>query len=398
MPAERDYRISRWTAEFADSATEADFRKAIEAAWARATRIAMAVAALVFFAFTLTDYLNMGTSQQYAVVFLTRLGISLFGLAAAFYAKRFAVWLVNGTIPTVVVFTALCAFVLIAPYRGLTPGWLGMSMMTMLLGIYVFIPNRFSLSIALGLLGTAGFLWQVVLRYPMEWNFAMNYLLLLAVTNLLGGITVYRVNWQLREQYISTLTLREANTHLQHEIGTRQALEARLRDIASLDDLTGIANRRQFFERAERELAAAQRRGQKLSLLLLDIDYFRQINDRYGHVRSDEVLRTLVRVCQGYLQEGEWLARFGGEELVAVLPRLVWAEAIRRAEDLRQAVEQAPTELADATLTFTISIGVAELRPDESLGMLLRRADAALNTAKAAGRNQVNGTPAAFPA
>lgn len=398
MPAGQDYRISRWTAEFADPAAEADFRKAIEAAWARATRIAMAVAALIFFTFTLTDYFNMGASRQYALVFFTRLGISLFGLAAAFYAKRFAGWLVNGAIPTIVVFTALCAFVLIAPYRGLSPGWLGMSMMAMLLGTYVFIPNRFGLSIAMGLLGTAGFLWQVITSYPMEWNFAMNYLLLLAVINLLGGITVYRVNWQLREQYIATLTLRKANAQLEDEIVTRQALEQRLRNMAMLDDLTGIANRRQFFGWAERELLAAQRQGKKLSLLLVDIDHFRQINDRYGHVRSDEVLRALVNICQDWLKEGEWIARFGGEELVALLPQLDLTAATERAEHLRRAVEQAVIDVVDATLHCTISIGVAELKAEDSLGMLLRRADAALNSAKAAGRNQVNAAPAIFPA
>ncbi|MEW5892880.1 MAG: diguanylate cyclase [Pseudomonadota bacterium] len=384
-----DYRISRWTAEFADPATETAFRTEIQDAWAQATRLAMAVAALVFFTFTITDYLNMGASRQYTVVFVTRLAVSLFGLAAAFSAKRFSAYLVNGVIPSAVVFTALCAFVLIIPYRPFSPGWHGMSMMAMLLGIYVFVPNRFVLSIGMALLGTAGFLWQVLSHFYMQFNYVVTLMLLMSVINLLGGITVYRVNRMLREQFCTASTLREANERLSAEIATRQQLEGELREMALRDDLTGSANRRQFFDQAERELVATRRQGQSVSLLLFDIDHFRQINDRYGHVRSDEVLRTLTQACRGWLQGSEWLARVGGEEFAVLLPGVGLSDALARAELLRQLLEQTPVNLVDVTLYFTVSIGVAEAQPGESLGMLMRRADSALHAAKQAGRNRV---------
>lgn len=389
MASERDYRISPWTAEFVAADTEAAFRADIQPAWARATHLALMVAALVFFVFTVTDYLNMGASGQYGIVFFTRLAVSLFGLAAAFSARRFAAQLVNGMIPSVVVFTALCAFVLIIPYRPFSPGWHGMSMMAMLLGVYVFVPNRFALSIGMGLLGTAGFLWQVLTHFDMAANFVFTLLLLMAVINLLGGITVYRFNKMLREQFCAASTLREANERLSSEIAARQRLEAELREMALRDDLTGAANRRQFFDQAERELAGTRRQGQSVCLLLLDIDHFRQINDRYGHVRSDEVLRALMQAGRGWLQGTEWLARVGGEEFAVLLPGVGLSDALERAEQLRQLLEQTPVDLVDATLYFTVSIGVAEAQAGESLGMLMRRADSALHAAKQAGRNRV---------
>ncbi|NWG86186.1 MAG: GGDEF domain-containing protein [Hydrogenophilaceae bacterium] len=398
MATDWDYRISLWTAEFADPGTEAAFRADIQEVWAKATHLALMVAALVFFVFTVTDYLNMGAGAEYSVVFSTRLAVSLFGLAAAFYAKRFAAQLVSGLIPTAVVFTALCAFVLIIPYRPFSPGWHGMSMMAMLLGIYVFVPNRFVLSVSMALLGTVGFLWQVLSHFYMAANYVLTLLLLMSVINLLGGITVYRVNRMLREQFCTASTLRDANERLSGEIAARQRLEAELRGMALRDDLTGAANRRQFFDQAERELASARRQGQAVSLLLLDIDHFRQINDRYGHVRSDEVLRALTEACRGWLQGTEWLARVGGEEFAVLLTDVGQTNALERAERLRQTLEHTPVNLVDATLYFTVSVGVAEAQAGESLGMLMRRADSALHAAKLAGRNRVMSASITTPA
>jgi diguanylate cyclase (GGDEF)-like protein len=271
-------------------------------------------------------------------------------------------------------------------------------MMAMLLGIYVFVPNRFVISIGMGLLGTAGFLWQVLTHFEMASNYVFTLLLLMVVINLLGGITVYRFNKMLREQFCTASTLREANELLSNEIAERHRLEAELREMALRDDLTGAANRRQFFDQAERELAATRRQGQSVCLLLLDIDHFRQINDRYGHVRSDEVLRTLMQAGRGWLQGTEWLARVGGEEFAVLLPGVGLSDALERAEQLRHLLEQTPVDLVDATLYFTVSIGVAEAQSGESLGMLMRRADSALHVAKQVGRNRVLSADQAVPA
>lgn len=398
MTISQNHRISRWTAEFADQATEGDFRRAIQAVWTRSTRIALAIVATIFLIFAWSDYLRMGLSGPYAFVFFARFGVFLLGVLGFLFAGRYAKWVVNGAIPTVLVLAAHLVFVLIIPYRDISVGAIGMSMMTMLMGVYVFVPNRFMFSIGVGILATTGFIWEVMVTYDLGFANVIHFVMLMAFINLLGGIGVYRVNWQMREQYLTTVVLRESNAQLSSEIAARQRLEAELREMALRDDLTGLANRRQFFDQAERELQLARRQGQSASLLLLDIDHFREINGRYGHVRSDEVLRTLAVASRAWLQEGEWLARAGGEEFAVLLTGVGQSTAQERAEQLRQLLEQTPVNLVDATLYFTVSIGVAEVQANESLGMLMRRADVALQAAKAAGRNRVSCADASIAA
>ena len=170
-----------------------------------------------------------------------------------------------------------------------------------------------------------------------------------------------------------------------------RAAQAELRRLASIDELTGVANRRWFTAMASRELERCRRFNHQLSLLMLDIDHFKRVNDTYGHAVGDEVLKAYTRVLEGNLRSVDLLGRLGGEEFAAVLPESDAKAAGFTAERLRAAVEALDFTLEDGTpLRITTSVGIAIVaNGEETLDNLLARADAALYTAKRDGRNKV---------
>jgi diguanylate cyclase (GGDEF)-like protein len=176
----------------------------------------------------------------------------------------------------------------------------------------------------------------------------------------------------------------------------RQVANARrLRATALTDELTRLPNRRHIFLLGDAETRAARSRGTGYSVLALDVDFFKRINDRFGHEAGDTVLRRVAEAARGALREGDHLGRVGGEEFVAVLPGASPAAAVQVAERLRAAVEAAEFADVDPALGVTISVGIAAWEAaDGSFADALRRADESLYRAKAAGRNRVESAPA----
>ncbi len=180
------------------------------------------------------------------------------------------------------------------------------------------------------------------------------------------------------------------------EMDAEQLLERQ----ATTDALTGLLNRRQFENLAHRELSRALREKEKTSLLMMDIDKFKTINDTLGHDAGDEVLRTLAHVCAPHLREVDIFARLGGEEFAVFMPDTPLEGAHHVAERLRQALGAEPVKLeGDKSVSFTVSIGVAEWSDhSEDLPGLVKRADQCLYHAKQSGRNQVCTEAPAKPA
>ena len=163
-------------------------------------------------------------------------------------------------------------------------------------------------------------------------------------------------------------------------------------ELSNSDPLTGIPNRRQLFSRLEQEMSRSLRFGDELSILMIDVDLFKQINDSYGHTVGDSVLRGVALALQRNLRKVDMVARYGGEEFVAVLPRITRAEAVEVAEKLRAAVASTPLAQAPGgqQLSVTISVGVAAFGQDATdVSTLIEKADAALYEAKRAGRDRL---------
>lgn len=154
------------------------------------------------------------------------------------------------------------------------------------------------------------------------------------------------------------------------------------------DALTGLANRRYAGERIEAARAHAIRHGESLSLLMLDIDHFKQVNDRWGHANGDRVLAELANVLRDSLRAGDMAARVGGEEFLVLLPGDDLEQARDAAERIRARVAALRIALPGEMIATTVSIGIATLTAAESVGQLLGRGDIALYAAKRAGRNR----------
>lgn len=164
-----------------------------------------------------------------------------------------------------------------------------------------------------------------------------------------------------------------------------------LQELASTDPLTGVLNPRAFYEAANRMIRLAQRSESPFSVLFVDLDYFKQINDRFGHEAGDFVLRSVASCLAGQTRHSDVLGRIGGEEFAVFLPETDLDGALQLAEKLRAALEGMETGLADSkTVQITASVGVAQSSDrDASIAEILRRADNAMYLAKAKGRNQI---------
>ncbi|WP_336220261.1 sensor domain-containing diguanylate cyclase [Citrobacter amalonaticus] len=171
-----------------------------------------------------------------------------------------------------------------------------------------------------------------------------------------------------------------------HDITEQKRLEQALEEAAMHDALTGLLNRRQFFQLTDQGQMSHLSITQDYSLLLIDTDRFKSINDLYGHLKGDEVLCALARNLESCARKGDLVFRWGGEEFVLLLPRTPLETALQLAEDIRASV--AKIGLAGLP-RFTVSIGVAHHEPNESIDDLFKRVDSALYRAKNGGRNRV---------
>ncbi|MDP2560479.1 GGDEF domain-containing protein [Psychrobium sp. 1_MG-2023] len=159
---------------------------------------------------------------------------------------------------------------------------------------------------------------------------------------------------------------------------------------ASTDELTQLANRRAFMTTCSKELARSKRNNQPISVMIFDIDFFKKVNDRYGHHVGDIVLSKLANVCKESVRASDLVARLGGEEFAVLLPETTLAQAMQTAEKLRSKIEGIEfTGSWNDVINITVSIGVTEVRPEqETIEKPLIRADRALYRAKNSGRNK----------
>ncbi|MDF2096371.1 GGDEF domain-containing protein [Aquibaculum arenosum] len=183
--------------------------------------------------------------------------------------------------------------------------------------------------------------------------------------------------------------LTRLNTALQQEIVRGEELTEELRRQATVDMLTGTASRRHFFTLAERDLRNAQRFSETLAVLLIDLDHFKEINDRHGHAVGDEVLKHFGQVCNEVFRNIDTVGRLGGEEFAVLLPRTNAAAAEIVAARFLRHLSDSHVPLDDGTsLHYQASVGIAECHPeDDTIERALARADTALYLAKQSGRN-----------
>jgi len=193
------------------------------------------------------------------------------------------------------------------------------------------------------------------------------------------------------ENLLTRRELAEANEQLRANDERLKELNRILQDQAQRDEVTGLFNKRRLLEQIAAETTRARRYGELLACLMIDIDYFKQVNDELGHQAGDEVLRQFGALLHNRLRASDFVARYGGEEFTVLLPKTGQTGALRVAEQIRTCVDSHAFVLPMATVHITVSIGVSccvQASQMES-GKVLFRADTALYAAKGAGRNRV---------
>jgi diguanylate cyclase len=208
---------------------------------------------------------------------------------------------------------------------------------------------------------------------------------------LLGTMDQHQKQRDEREQEVAARlhSLAERVAHMEQEAqGYREHLEEQ-RQKALVDPLTGLPNRAAWSERLDHEVKQWQQHGNSLLLAMLDLDHFKRINDNYGHLAGDKVLKIIASVLRKRLRGTDFIARFGGEEFVLLMPSTVPAAGLKLLESLRASIEACPFHFKGEPVTITVSIGMTAFRPGEHGDQVLKRADQALYRAKNAGRNRV---------
>lgn len=312
---------------------------------------------------------------------------------------------VTGHLPLILSAAGALGVLPFAIIRWLSGDWLIASIDTIIvggfvfLGTYVYRTRRVRVaSIAIALLSVAGTLMSVYLRGTQQvfWAFpalmASFYLLkpreavalTLTMTALILPQLIRTMDAFLAGTIAITIIVTTAFAYAFSEINSRQQQQLML--LATRDPLTGAGNRRALEQKIAEVIATHLRSGLPASLMLIDLDHFKKINDHHGHAVGDQILRRLTEILNLRLRINDGLFRIGGEEFVVIAENKDRIGAARLAEQLRTLVEV--NELVPDS-TVTISLGVAEISANESIEDWLGRADAALYEAKRAGRNTI---------
>lgn len=266
---------------------------------------------------------------------------------------------------------------------------------SVLIMIYRRISNPLLLIFTIGITWFA--LSSLSFTYGMMWNhqwwlahlifaggfFILSYGVVMAYASTRSFSKVYS-----QAELLEQLRTEQARTE-EALVNLRRAND-QLEKLAATDPLTGVANRREFIRRTEQEMARSIRNEQTLSLILLDLDHFKAINDKYSHQAGDRVLLNIVKQIQIVLRPSDLLARIGGEEFCILLPETDMSQARLIAERLRLSIEELVTEYNGNIIRNTISVGVVQYHsPRDLIDNLMHRADALMYQAKAQGRNRV---------
>jgi len=392
---EQHERFDRRTAEFSDVDTERRFRQWLHFAAVRQARLALLIAISLIALFLVSDYYLLQTWDEFISSLLIRSLIFVSGLVTVMIISRCqsppqfdrALLLFQAFTITLLLF--------VLNFLKPDPDSAVLSLVTLSLGMYLFVPNRFIVATLLCLYLAGGFFSLALLTHLTDSLQLLQWGIIIISANLIGAAFCYRIHLVQRRGFLELMRERFAREALQGEIARRTELEEKLLYQAHTDELTGANNRRYFMQLGREEISRSLRYDRPLSLLLLDLDHFKVINDKFGHDTGDEVLRSFSWLCRRTLREPDILGRLGGEEFAVLIPEESINGALKTAERLRAAVEE---EFAATPYHLTVSIGVTEIQhSDSTISDLLKRADAMMYKAKDQGRNQVVASPGATP-
>lgn len=386
---ERRWRINSWTGEFRDPASERAYLEKSQHAIARQMRVALAVWAALVLVFLLADLESMVDSASFWASAAIRLSMVAVLALFAWQIKRRPMLATQARWISALEVIGMTAFLAVYLFRPEVSHWAFTLTLIMLVTAFVYIPNRIPAILAVtSYMGVS----TVVMLYHVD-SLAPSQIVSISIVTLmpigLGWGTAARTQILQRTQFALWQQAQEVNATLSREIEERARLQAALMHQATTDALTGLNNRRQYEALFQHELNRSLRTGQPLSVCIIDLDHFKQINDTWGHSTGDEVLKRVGQLCQESFRGTDILGRFGGEEFVALLPDTDLPTALMVAQRFVDKLASTTVSEAAAELRITATVGVAQRDGEKRLDPLLQRADKALYVGKNAGRNQV---------
>jgi diguanylate cyclase (GGDEF)-like protein len=330
---------------------------------------------LIFFAWS--DYLLFGLSLEFGLLIMLRTVLLTFSTTIAWHLRQNHDYRVYDRLIMVWAAGGLAAITAVNLTRPPTYTQHIAGDVLIVIAGYLIIPNqlphRLLVAISFSLSTLALFLSGRRMADPVTANMIWETLIL---TNVIGMIVSTRFYRLRRRQYLARVEL--------------ERVRDELHVMATVDALTGVLNRRRFLEIAEEELERARRYGRPLSMIALDLDHFKDVNDNLGHAAGDDVLAALARILQDQMRRQDVVGRIGGEEFAVILPETTGDDALDLAERIRACLGAVKLAAGGVPLTVTASLGVAEVRrSDQSAEDALQRADAALYQAKRRGRDRV---------
>jgi len=386
-----------WWGEFCDGEQEEEFQEYILQSTIRRFKFSLALCSGAYLCGVMGDFLdNSGFTPAFwtmascrAVVFFSGMGIIY--IAAKHKTYFDLTWYVAGFMILIGVTEAIS--IVIDKQIGLLENGVPFVIL-MVLFYYLFSPPRLLSAVIGGWVTSLIYIFTLAAQQvstPAN-NLTVGIFLLLA--NLFGYYFFMYSACGLRNRYLALTEEQALNRRLQVEIAERKKAEELLLELATIDSLTNVANRRHLMALSTSEMNRFRRTGSAFCILMIDIDHFKAINDNYGHDIGDMALKKLVEICRSSLRVNDVIGRMGGEEFMALLPDTDLEQAVATAQRIRHAVESISIETADGISQITISIGVAACTDaNTSLDSLLKKADIALYRAKRKGRNTVCFSP-----
>lgn len=354
-------------------ALEREYRASILEESFELKRIALSVAAVIWLALTVFDMAVVPDSHVSWVIAIRVLALAVLLVCAFFIVQRRYRHLWLPLSMTCILVLGVGAAMIVGVAHRADPDYPYEGLMLVSMVAYFLVGLRLSEAVVCSLVVLLAYvLAELAAGLPVPK--LLNNVLLLTFGNLIGGVGCYLLEHKSREYFLVSRLMRLLAYH---------------------DSLTGLHNRRSFNRQFERLWRQAQREGKSLALLLCDIDHFKAYNDSYGHQAGDVALQRVGALIQQAARRPlDMGVRLGGEEFALLLFDIAADEAVRRAEALRQALEQAGISHRESASgkVLTMSVGVAWLSPDSQpqLSQLYEQADRALYQAKASGRNQVS--------
>lgn len=354
------------------------------------TFLSLTVAALIFGMFSVSDYYLLGLTKEYYLLIAMRAVVVSLCLMLAFTIFRWGSYSSKVWLHAMPLWVLATGIILIVPLRPESLSTQVTAVVVAIMAFYLLIPNLLTVVTFASLYLSAGFLVAAVLFSEISPVEALRLALLLIMANAVGFFALLRLERLQRKQFVLLHDERNQNYQLLKEIAHRKSLEEKLRMVAERDALTGLNSRSHFMKRAKALLQASWLEKRPFGLFMIDVDYFKRINDTWGHGHGDWVLTRIAEACAHSLRPTDVIGRFGGEEFVVALPDTDPRDAQRVAERLKTKVAELPLKEEMSELRLSVTIGIAIAHGEETdLEALISRADQALYAGKRDGRNRV---------